>query len=146
MTRTRTRVASISTLTKQYYHDNCSPPTVYVLLLRLIKLSCRNNDLTWTEPLSPAITKAIIANQTTLGRNLTLHGYLSQKWMTVIQQIIPKTDQIAHHILLGLWRLFFQHIWDQRNSIKHGPTSVSAQMERDAYLLDIHEWKHNAGT
>ncbi len=141
---TRTRATSIANLTK-YYHDSHVPPEVYAPLLRMIKSSCRNTDLTWTKHLSPTITKAI-ANQTILGHDLTLRGYLSREWMMAIHHYNPdKPDRIACHILLGLWTLLFQPTWTQRNIIKHGPTSIVARIERDSFLLEINEWKQNAG-
>ena len=83
--------------THKNYHVNHVPPEVYVLLLRMIKSSCRNTDLTWTEPLSPAITNAI-NSQTTLGHDLTFcWGYLSREWMTAIRQFHP--DKLDLHRL-----------------------------------------------
>ena len=79
--------------------------------------------------------------------DLTLRGYQSREWMSAIHHYnSDKPDRIARHVLLGLWTLLFQPTWAQHNIIKHGPTSIVAQTQRDAFLLNIHEWKRNAGT
>ncbi len=71
--------------------------------------------------------------------------YLVSGWRRYVNFIQINSTCIACHILLGLLTLLFQSTWEQCNIIKHGNTCVVARTERNALLLDIHEWKWNDG-
>ena len=130
---------------EKYYHVHCIPAIIYVPIIKLLRSSCSSGGLRWNEPTVPIITKAI-NSQRALGEDFIIRGYLTKDWIPAIMAYQKdKPEQCIRHLIIGIWTILFEAIWETRNNIKHGDDGIVNRMDRQLLLDDLEEWIRNAG-
>ena len=57
-----------------------------------------------------------------------------------------KAEQYLRHLHLGIWRILFTAVWEQRNIFLHGKDSISMKYEREKLTTELRKWKWVAGS
>ena len=140
----RTRKQAFQQLAK-YYHSHRTSTVVYVPFIKLCMEACTQNMYESHEITNPII-KAAIDKQRTLGKDFIVRGYLVPEWLEAIAAYNgDKPELQMRHLFRGLWTILFAQIWETRNNIKHGNTSIVDKIEREQLITELHEWKRNSG-
>ena len=53
-------------------------------------------------------------------------------------------EEACVHLVLGVWSVLFQPIWENRNEQLHGSKSIVEQNERQQLISDLTEWKRDS--
>jgi hypothetical protein len=138
----RTCTAAIVSMS-EHLHESGVPEQIHKAFLALVKHYVLGDDLPDNMP--PDVTSAV-ATQLHYGNDLTLHGYLSNKWVTSMSiQAKGQINRRMKALFTGLWSYLFEPIWQQRNDILHKTNSIAAQYEHKQLRNKLIQWKaHSA--
>jgi hypothetical protein len=85
---------------------------------------------------------AALNEQLQFGIDLTLRGYLSNKWVhAMANHTAGHIDRKMTALYTGLWTFLFEPIWQQRNNILHLPNSIASRYEHGQLNKDLMQWK-----
>jgi hypothetical protein len=85
---------------------------------------------------------AALNEQLQFGIDLTLRGYLSNKWVhAMANHTAGHIDRKMTALYTGLWTFLFEPIWQQRNNILHLPNSIASRYEQGQLNKDLMQWK-----
>jgi hypothetical protein len=138
----RTRTAALVSLAAHL--QECGVPRqVHSAFLALIKHYLLNDTLPTNLPTDIADA---LTDQLHLGMDLTLRGYLNNKWVRAMTSHAEgHTDRRMNALYTGLWTFLFEPTWQQRNDILHKPHSIAARYEHGQLNKDLMQWKiHSA--
>jgi hypothetical protein len=98
-------------------------------------------DETLPNDLSADILVAL-NEQLQFGIDLTIRGYLSNRWVhAMATHASGHTDRRMNVLYTGLWTFLFEPTWQQCNDILHKPNSIASRYEHGQLNKDLMQWK-----
>ena len=131
---------------RTYYELHKIPSTIYYPFIMICE-STTNMDNVWWNSHQPDHLRQAIVSQEELGGEMMLRGYLVSEWLAALREAgADKPDQCMTHLHLGLWKILYPSIWEQRNTLLHGDESFTTKLERKNLTRELIEWKRVAGS
>ena len=130
-----------------YYHEKQIPALIYKPFIRMCKAVC---NITLDDPVqldSPPIIQEAIKQQQQLGPDFLLRGYLTPKWLRALQKYANDKPEVKMtHLYLGLWRILFATVWEQRNTTANSEVSIVDKIKRTQFIKELIGWKREQHT
>ena len=131
-------------LLEKYYNEHKISRQISVPFIRLCRQACDQMDGAQTIAARPSVATAI-KSQTRLGVDFLLRGILTKDWLpAMIEMSRDHPEQRLAHLQVGLWKVLFGSVWDNRNTILHGKSSLTDKYERRKLLDELAEWRQNS--